>query len=235
MASSFDTTASLNGHSNGHAGSYQNGTNGATPNGLSLGNSDEQRRFSTAESLDQGSISGGRSTYEDEGGFLIRMEKSRQSSIALDRSEHSQGNSSEGVIPPSYTPLICHPHKFSSFNYRLKHSSETVKSSPVKLMIFLPIGFPQHGHPNLTKEILSSLKLSLDGLLGEDTGLTSKNVLVVIQVEFGWLETTVELLKKFGALSRDRDELAGKVDGVPVVAQMFEVCCARESSECVVC
>lgn len=93
-------------------------------------------------------------------------------------------------------------------------------------MIHLPIGFPQHGHPNLTKEVLSSLKLSLDGLLekGEKSlDLGWRDVLVVVYVEFGWLETTVELLKRFGAVSRERDSLSAKSEGVSVVAQMFEV------------
>jgi len=93
-------------------------------------------------------------------------------------------------------------------------------------MIQFPIGFPQAGHPNLTKEVLSSLKMSLDGVLekGEKSlGLEWKDVLVVVYVEFGWLETTVELLKKFGAIAKDRERLSVRSDGFNVVAQMFEV------------
>lgn len=65
--------------------------------------------------------------------------------------------------------------------------------------------------------------MSLDGIMGEETGLNAKNVLVVIYVEFGWLETTIDLLVKFGALPKG--ERAQTVDGRVVYAHMFEVCC----------
>lgn len=226
MQSSNPAVAYQNGESHQHLS--QNGTNGT--NGITITNNDDDlRRFSTTNSIDGNSLSGQRSFNEDEEAYLLRIsaQNSRQPSLALDRSSSTiPSTSADGTVPPLYTPITCHHHKFASSSTHLKQSSDTVKSSPIKLMIHLPIGFPQHGHPNLTKEVLSSLKMSLDGLLekGEKSlGLEWKDVLVVVYVEFGWLETTVELLKKFGAISKNRETLSPKSEGVCVVAQMFEV------------
>lgn len=199
------------------------GTNEITNTNGHYTRNDDQRRFSVADSLDQNSISGGRSIDEDEEAYLLRISKqnSRQSSLTLDRSEGSDLRQDSGIVQPYLTPLSCQPYKFTQAGYYLKQTSETVKSSSIKLLISLPIGFPQHGQPNLTKEILSTLKTSLDGIINAETGLNSKNILVVIYVEFGWLETTIDLLTRLGALPSGHHQ--SKVDEKSVHAYMFEV------------